>query len=57
MMMVAAAVTASRRTREVEHSLLFSLVAIAGGSSVVITVMLATETLCSDIAKLDPSSS
>lgn len=53
-MTFAAAVTASRRARDVKSSLLLSFYAIAIGSGIVIAGMLATGTLTSDIAMLVP---
>jgi putative ABC transport system permease protein len=53
-MTFAAAVTASRRARDVTGSLLLSFCAIATGSGVVIAVMLATRALAADIAVLVP---
>jgi putative ABC transport system permease protein len=53
-MTFAAAVTASRRARDIKGSLLLSFYAIAAGSSVVIAGMLATGTLTADIAVLVP---
>ncbi|HLQ92173.1 MAG TPA: ABC transporter permease [Xanthobacteraceae bacterium] len=53
-MTFAAAVTASRRARDIKDSLLLSFYAIAAGSGVVIAAMLATGTLTADIAVLVP---
>jgi hypothetical protein len=53
-MTFAAAVTASRRARDIKGSLLLSFYAIAAGSGVVIAGMLATGTLTTDIAVLVP---
>jgi putative ABC transport system permease protein len=53
-MTFAAAVTASRRARDIKRSLLLSFYAIAAGSGVVIAGMLATGTLTTDIAVLVP---
>ena len=53
-MTFAAAVTASRRARDISGSLLLSFYAIAAGSGVVIAGMLATGTLTADIAVLVP---
>jgi putative ABC transport system permease protein len=53
-MTFAAAVTASRRARDIKGSLLLSFYAIAAGSGVVIAAMLATGTLTADIAVLVP---
>ena len=53
-MSFAAAVTASRRAKGIEGSLLLSFYAIAAGSSIVIAAMLATGTLTADIAVLVP---
>ena len=53
-MTFAAAVTASRRARDIKDSLLLSFYAIAAGSGVVIAAMLATGTLTPDIAVLVP---
>jgi UDP-glucose/iron transport system permease protein len=53
-MTFAAAVTASRRAQDIEGSLLLSFYAIAAGSGVVITGMLATGMLSADIAVLVP---
>jgi UDP-glucose/iron transport system permease protein len=53
-MIFAAAVTASRRVRDIKGSLLLSFYAIAAGSGVVIAAMLATEALTADIAVLVP---
>jgi putative ABC transport system permease protein len=53
-MAFAAAVTASRRAREVKDALLLSFYAIAAGAGVAITAMLATGTLSADIAVLVP---
>jgi putative ABC transport system permease protein len=53
-MTFAAAMTASRRAKDVKGSLLFSFYAIATGSGVVIATMLATGTLTADIAVLVP---
>jgi UDP-glucose/iron transport system permease protein len=53
-MTFAAAVTASRRAKDIRGSLLFSFYAIAIGSGVVIAAMLATGTLTADIAVLVP---
>jgi putative ABC transport system permease protein len=53
-MTFAAAVTASRRAKDIEGSLLFSLYAIAAGSGVVIAWMLVTKTLTANIAVLVP---
>jgi putative ABC transport system permease protein len=53
-MTFAAAVTASRRTKDIEGSLLLSFYAIAAGSAVVIGGMLATGALTADIAVLVP---
>jgi putative ABC transport system permease protein len=53
-MTFAAAVTTSRRARDIKGSLLLSFYAIAAGSGVVIAGMLATGTLTTDIAVLVP---
>ena len=53
-MTFAAAVTASRRARDIKDSLLLSFYAIAAGSGIVIAAMLATGTLTADIAVLVP---
>ena len=53
-MTFAAAVTASRRAREIKGSLLLSFHAIAAGAGVVIAAMFATGTLTADIAVLVP---
>ena len=53
-MTFAAAVTASRRAKDMKDSLLLSFYAIAAGSGVVIAGMLATRTLTPDIAVLVP---
>jgi putative ABC transport system permease protein len=53
-MTFAAAVTTSRRARDIKGSLLLSFYAIAAGSGVVIAAMLATGTLTTDIAVLVP---
>ena len=53
-MTFAAAVTTSRRARDIKGSLLLSFYAIAAGSGVVIAGMLATGTLTADIAVLVP---
>jgi putative ABC transport system permease protein len=53
-MTFAAAATASRRTQEIEGSLLLSFYAIAAGAGVVIAAMLATRTLTADIVVLVP---
>jgi putative ABC transport system permease protein len=53
-MTFAAAVTASRRARDIKRSLLLSFYAIAAGSGVVIAAMLAAGTLTADIAVLVP---
>jgi putative ABC transport system permease protein len=53
-MTFAAAVTASRRAEDVKGSLLLSFYAIAAGSGVVISAMLATGTLTADISVLVP---
>ena len=53
-MTFAAAVTASRRTRDIKDSLLLSFYAIAAGSGVVIAGMLVTGTLTTGIATLVP---
>jgi len=53
-MTFAAAVTASRRARDIKGSLLLSFYAIAAGSGIVIAAMLATGTLTADIAVLVP---
>ncbi len=53
-MTFAAAVTAARRARQIEGSLLLSFYAIAVGAGVVIAAMLATGTLKADIAVLVP---
>ena len=53
-MTFAAAVTASRRSKEIKGSLLLSLYAIAAGAGIVIAAMLATGTLTADIAVLVP---
>jgi putative ABC transport system permease protein len=53
-MTFAAAVTASRRARDIKGSLPFSFYAIAAGSGVVIAAMLATGTLATDVAVLVP---
>jgi putative ABC transport system permease protein len=53
-MTFAAAVTASRRARDIKGSLLVSFYAIAAGSSIVIAAMLATGTLAAEIAVLVP---
>ena len=50
----AAAVTASRRSREINGSLLISFWAIAAGSGTVIAVMITTGTLQTNIAMLVP---
>src|SRR3954466_8495331 len=49
-MTFAAAVTASRRSKEIKGALLLSFYAIAAGSGVVIAAMLATGALAADIA-------
>jgi putative ABC transport system permease protein len=54
MMSVAAAVTASRRFRDIRDSRLLSFCAIAAGSGVVIAGMIATGTLKTNIAMLVP---
>jgi putative ABC transport system permease protein len=53
-MTFAAAVTASRRSKEIKGSLLLCFYAIAAGSGVVIAGMLVTGTLTADIAVLVP---
>jgi putative ABC transport system permease protein len=53
-MTFAAAVTASRRAKDIEGSLLLSFYAIAAGSGVVIAAMLASGTLTADISVLVP---
>ncbi len=53
-MTLAAAVTASRRVKDLKGSLLLSFYAIAAGSGVVIAGMLVTGTLTTDIAVLVP---
>jgi putative ABC transport system permease protein len=53
-MVFAAAMTASRRARDVKGALLLSFYAIAAGAGVAITAMLATGTLSADIAVLVP---
>jgi putative ABC transport system permease protein len=53
-MTFAAAVTASRRIRDIKGSLLISFYAIAAGAAVVIAGMLATGALTADIALLVP---
>jgi putative ABC transport system permease protein len=53
-MTFAAAVTASRRARDIRGALLLSFYAIAAGSGVVIAAMLITGTLTADIAVLVP---
>jgi putative ABC transport system permease protein len=53
-MTFAAAVTASRRAKDVKGSLLLCFYAIAAGSGVVIGAMLATGTLTADISVLVP---
>jgi len=53
-MTFAAAVTTSRRARDIKGSLLLVFYAIAAGSGVVIAVMLVTGTLTADIAVLVP---
>jgi putative ABC transport system permease protein len=53
-MTFAAAVTASRRARDISGSLLLCFYAIAAGSGVVIAAMLATGALTADIAVLVP---
>jgi putative ABC transport system permease protein len=53
-MTFAAAVTTSRRARDIKGSLLLSFYAIAAGSGVVIAGMLVTGTLTADIAVLVP---
>ena len=53
-MTFAAAVTASRRARDIDGSLLLSFYAIAAGAGIVIAGMLATGTLTADIAVLVP---
>jgi putative ABC transport system permease protein len=53
-MVFAAAMTASRRARDVKGALLLSFYAIAAGAGVAITTMLATGTLSADIAVLVP---
>ena len=53
-MTLAAAVTASRRARDIKGSLLLSFYAIGAGSGVVIAGMLATGTLTANIAVLVP---
>jgi len=53
-MTFAAAVTASRRARDIDGSLLLSFYAIGTGAGVVIAGMLATGTLTADIAVLVP---
>jgi putative ABC transport system permease protein len=54
LMTVAAAVTAARRAREIEGSVLLSFCAIAAGSGVVIAGMLATGTLRTSVTMLVP---
>jgi putative ABC transport system permease protein len=54
LMTVAAAVTASRRAREINGSMLLSFWAIAAGSGVVIAAMLATGTLQTSVTMLVP---
>jgi putative ABC transport system permease protein len=54
MMTVAAAVTASRRLKEIKGALLVSFYSIASGAGVVIIAMLATHALQPDIAILVP---
>ncbi|MDB5398095.1 MAG: YbbM seven transrane helix protein [Rhodopila sp.] len=54
LMTVAAAVTASRRAREINGSILLSFWAIAAGSGVVIAAMLATGTLQTSVTMLVP---
>jgi putative ABC transport system permease protein len=54
LMTVAAAVTAARRARDVDRPVLISFCAIAAGSGVVITGMLATGTLRTSITMLVP---
>jgi putative ABC transport system permease protein len=54
LMMFAAAMTASRRLREIEGSLLLSFYAIGLGAGIVIAAMLATGTLHADITMLVP---
>ena len=54
MMTVTAAMTASRRLKGIEGSLMLSFYAIAAGAGVVITAMLATGALKPDITMLMP---
>src|SRR6202035_2207949 len=54
LMTVAAAVTAARRARNIEGSVLLSFCAIAAGSGVVIAGMLATGTLQTSVTMLVP---
>jgi putative ABC transport system permease protein len=54
LMTVAAAVTASRRAREINGSMLLSFWAIAAGSGAVIAAMLATGTLQTSVTMLVP---
>jgi putative ABC transport system permease protein len=53
-MTFAAAITASRRAPEIKNPLLVSFYAIAAGSSIVVAVLLATETLTTDLVVLVP---
>src|SRR5207253_4422577 len=53
-MTLAAAVTASRRAKDIPGSLIISFYAIGAGAGIVITVMLITATLTTDITMLVP---